>query len=204
MNKQIHRYFLIFKSAAIQLLVLACACLAAKGDDGRTQAFKMTDGTDTVIANVGNDATMSAASGTIVHFSAMGYPDFISALSKADEKKVEGLYGTNEKGLPDNSGRLVFKAFSGQAMPYTVFKGTNGILVYHLKYLAITTAGNDTNGYSAYATKAIAFDNKVETLSQTNVGFKMPEGGQLVIDKGRIKFGDNYISPNYDLSGKVK
>jgi hypothetical protein len=204
MSKQIYRHFLIFKSAAIQFLVLAFACLAAKGDDGRSVAYTMPDGADTLIGHVGNHATMSAGSGTIVHFSAMGYPDFISALSKADEKKVEGLYGINEKGLPENSGRLVFKANPGQAMPYTVFNGTNGTLVYHLTYLAITTAGNDTNGYSAYATRAIAFDNKVETISQTNVGFKMPEGGQLVIDRGRIKIGDNYINPNFDLSGKVK
>ena len=168
----------------------------------------MTDGTDTIIAK-DDRSTMSAGSGTIVHFNANGSPDFIAALSKADEKKVEGFYGINEKGLPENSGRLVFKAAPGQAMLYNVENGTNGFLIYHLTYLAITTAGNDTNGFHAYVTKAIAFDDKVETLWltngwQTNVGFKMPEGGQLVIDKGRIKVGDNYISPDYALSGKVK
>jgi hypothetical protein len=71
-----------------------------------------------------------------------------------------------------------------------------------LKYLELTTVGNETNGYSAYATKAIAFDNKVETLSQTNT-FNLPEQGQLVITNGIIHFGDVYVSPNYDLSGKV-
>jgi maltoporin len=66
--------------------------------------------------------------------------------------------------------------------------------------------GNVAKVYGAYTTKAIAFDNNVETLSggkTTKTTYKLPEGGQLVIDNGKIKIGDNYISPNYDCSGEI-
>jgi hypothetical protein len=148
-------------------------------------------------------ATMSAGAKTIVAFDDYGTPAIISlAITNGQGKEaVQGEYGIDPKGQPQNGGRLIFKPLRG-TMPFTVI-GPTEIYTYHLKYLELTTVKTDADGYRAYATKAIAFDNIAETASKTNIAYTIPDGGQLFITNGMIKFGNNYVIPNYELSGKV-
>jgi hypothetical protein len=140
-----------------------------------------------------------AGAGTIIHYGNSGVPDLIG-FAQGTNWLVQGKYGIDGTG-PENKGRLMFKAHLNEAMPYAVMGKTN-IYMCHLRYLELTTVGDETNGYRAFATKAIAFDNRLESLTQTNT-FKLPEGGQLVVRNGKMKIGDSYISPNYKLSGEV-
>jgi hypothetical protein len=179
------------KSKLTLLAVLACTSLAVAGEKVWYQG-------ETVISS--GAATLSAGAGTIVVFDdkVNGLPAFIG-FAEMPKGTVQGKYGLDDKKKPENKGRIIYK--SAGSIPYSVI-GRKDIYMYHLKYLELTTVGDDTNGYRAYVTKAIAFDNQEETLSKTNT-FILPEGGQLVVDDGRIKIGDNYITPNYDLSGKI-
>jgi hypothetical protein len=146
-------------------------------------------------------AKMSASAGTIINYNAKGTPNFIAF---ADPKgTIQGKYGITMTG-PENKGRLLYKQVTAnEAIPYVVV-GAKDIYTYHLKYLELTTASADSKIFVAYATKAIAFDNRVDTLSkQLDLTFKLPEGGYLVVDRGKLKFGENLINPNYDLTGKI-
>jgi hypothetical protein len=148
----------------------------------------MDNGTDTRIGDVAQtkSAAVYAGSGTVIGFDDAGSPDFIGFIGGGDCRRgtVEGKYGIDGTGQPENKGRLIYK---GGVMTYVVI-GANHVYTYHLKYLALTTVGNHAQGYGAYATKAIAVDN---------------EGGQLVVHNGKIRIGDNYITPTYGLSGKI-
>jgi hypothetical protein len=160
--------------------------------------------TETLISRIQSHGTpvasMYASAKTIVHYDDTGTPDIISFDING---KVQGLYGIDGAGRPANTGRVFFKPI-GTAMPYLV-TGPKGIYTYHLKYLEITTVRDSDKTYRAYATKAIPFDNKVDAASKQPAStFDLPPGGQLVIDHGKIKIGENYISPGYSLSGTVK
>jgi len=148
------------------------------------------------------NAMMSAGAMTIVFFNDYGRPYFLgfAVTNKVGKSVVQGEYGVSQNGQPQNGGRLIFKPQAG-AMAYHVFSSTN-TYIYHLSYLELTTAKTDTNGYTAFVTKAIAFDNKVDIGSGTNIAFKMPKDGNLPIKNGMIEIGDSYIAPNYDLSGR--
>jgi hypothetical protein len=140
-----------------------------------------------------------ANAGTIVNYDSKGTPDFIGFANS--NGIIQGKYGIDGTGQAENKGRLIYKQ-TNKGFPFVVTGQTN-IYKYNLKYLELTTVGNKEQGYRAYAIKAIAFDNKVDTLSEKNITYKMPEGGQLVIDHGKIKIGDNNISPNYNSSGQI-
>ncbi len=126
--------------------------------------------------------TMSAGSGTIINFDHNGAPNFIAFSQGGGCKIVEGKYGIDRTDQPQNKGRLIYR---GQGIPYVVI-GAKKAYTYHLEHLEITTVGNDAQGYGAYATKAV--DN---------------EGRELVINQGKIKIGDDYVTPDYGLSGKI-
>jgi hypothetical protein len=148
---------------------------------------------------------MFAGPGTIVHFDDKGLPAIMTFLIKANNT-VEGEYGIDASGRPNNSGRLIFKqADPSVPMPFVV-NGAKDIYTYHLGYLEVTTAELKLKDYRPYAIKAIAFDNKVEVLGKPSVTYKMPEGGLLPIVNGKIKFGDDYVSPgpDYNLSGEIR
>ena len=191
------RRFPVFR--LVLLAVLASTSFAFQGDKVWYQAettVSMIQGTDgRPVAN------MSASAGTIINYDGSGKPNFIG-FAEAPQGTVQGEYGTAlTGGEPKNKGRIIYKqANPNEAMPYSVI-GEKDIYMYHLKYLEVTTVGKGQS-FGAYATKAVAFDNKVEMLSGATT-YKLPEGGQLDIENGKIKFGDNYISPNYDLSGKL-
>ncbi|MGO9270974.1 MAG: hypothetical protein ACLQOO_12085 [Terriglobia bacterium] len=152
---------------------------------------------------VGGDAsgifTLYAGAGSIVVYDGKrnGVPIFIGF---AVNGRVQGEYGVDGTGRPENKGRVIYR---GGMMPYTV-TGTDNIYTYHLKYLELTTVGDAAHNYRAYATKAIASDNYAEALKGGTITYKLPEGAELIIDNGKIKVGDNYISPNYDLTGEIE
>jgi hypothetical protein len=146
-----------FRRAAVMLVVLACTSLTAQGQyktiwfQGETTVsiFQQKYGIHAVTVK------MVASAGTVLVFDNGGKP---AAIGFAQEPKgiIQAEYGIDETG-PKDKGRLIFKpANTNEAMPYFVI-GEKDIFTYHLKYLELTTSGND---YSAYATKAIAFDNK--------------------------------------------
>ncbi|MGO9610578.1 MAG: hypothetical protein ACLPT4_13150 [Verrucomicrobiia bacterium] len=203
--------------AAVLLVALAWTSLA-QGQASRDLRGETIwyQGEHTVSVLLDNDgqpgATMSVSAGTIITFDSGGQPQFIRfsqvGPNGTEEQRDFGVDGTG----PKNKGRLIYKTTNlNKPIPYMVI-GIGAVYQYHLKYLELTTAGNETNGYNAYATKAIAFDNKVEILTNNmqkvefipTLPYKLPEGGQLAIDNGRIKIGDRYISPTYELKGEVK
>jgi hypothetical protein len=145
--------------------------------------------------------TAYAGAMTIIHFSVEDSPALIgfAQVNKQGKEVVQGEYGVDPNGKPKDEGRLIYE---GEAMPYVV-TGTDGTYTYHLSYLELTTVKDAARGYLAYATKAIASDNKMETLGGGTSTYKLPPGGQLAIDHGKIKIGANYISPNYDCSGTI-
>ncbi|MGO9270975.1 MAG: hypothetical protein ACLQOO_12090 [Terriglobia bacterium] len=155
---------------------------------------------------VGGDAytTLYAGAGSIIVYDAKrnGVPILIGFAANG---LVQGEYGVDGTGRPKNKGRVVYRQTDpSEAMPYVVMDEKDiNIYTYHLKYLELTSVGNDAQCCRAYATKAVAFDNKVEELGKPNITYQLPQGGQLVIVNGKIKIGDNYISPNYDLTGKI-
>lgn len=152
-----------------------------------------------------------AGAGTIVAFDGRGLPGLISfAVPTKDgtDGIIQGKFGIDGTGRPENSGRVIYKqGLPDRAMPYLV-TGAHGIYKYHLKYLELTTVGKGQD-YHAYAVKALAFDNVIETPSKdgkqwpATARFRLSPDGQLAVDNGKIKIGDSLISPNYDLSGKI-
>jgi hypothetical protein len=148
----------------------------------------MTNGTDTVIGEIPEGSgTISAGSGTIIHFSDRGRADFIAYARGGDCGKgsvVDGEYGIDGTGQPENKGRLIIK---GKDIPYGVMGGKDGFHTYHLSYLALTTVEEDKHRFGPYATKATSSDGK-----------------QLVIISGKIQIGDILVSPSsYGLTGDV-
>ncbi len=208
MNKLSHTLFQnhlrSFCLAALPLLFTFNTAYAQSGTaSADLRGAKVWYQTETVITSEPvYNMSLSAGAGTIIFYDSEGAPNFI-AFAQPPNGLVQGEYGIDGTG-PKNKGRLIYRQINPNiAMAYTVFT-RNDIYIYHLKYLELTTAGNDTEGYNTYATKAIAFDNKVFSASkQLNITCKLIEGGQLVISNGKIRFGDNYVSPNYTLSGKI-
>jgi hypothetical protein len=149
-------------------------------------------------------ASMSAGAGTLIVFHDVinGLPIFV-AFAEAPDWKVRGQYGV-DRDKPKNNGRIIYKQIDNAiGIPYLVAT-PEGTRTYYLRYLELTTVGVEGIGYDAYAVKAVAFDNKVEMPSKTTESYAVPEGGQLAIVKGKIKFGEANIKPNYDLSGKLE
>jgi hypothetical protein len=71
-----------------------------------------------------------------------------------------------------------------------------------MKYLELTTVKDVATGfYVAYCTKAAAFDSSITTLTRKHLTHKLTEDGELVISNGKMKSGDVYVIPNYDLTG---
>ena len=186
---------------ALLIVLLALSGLAFQGI-----GEKVLYESETTISQIrGSDgkpvAIMSAGAGTIVAYDGTrnGLPALIGFATKGI---VEGKYGADASG-PQNHGRVIYKQSDpATAVPYSVV-GPKDIYIFHLKYLELTSAVDNKKDYGAYATKAIAFDNKVETLSKQPLTFTLPPGGQLAVPNGKIKIGDYLISPNYDLSGKI-
>jgi hypothetical protein len=147
-------------------------------------------------------AEMSAGSGSTIDFDGPGKPRFIGFSKNGRCEVVEGNYGFDSTGTPENRGRLTYKQSNASvAIPYIV-TGSKDIYEYHLKYLELTTVKEVATGYYvAYCTKAVAFDNSITTLTQKHLTYKLPEDGELVISNGKLKFGDIYVIPNYDLTG---
>jgi len=135
-------------------------------------------------------AFVSAGSGTIVHFSNGGASDFIG-FAQPDEHgqdKVQGLYGVDANGRPQNNGRLIFTQMNSNEPMKFLVRGSKPE-VYNLKRLEITTVCADSKGSRechAFATVAVLFDNT-----------------QLVIESGMIKMGGSLIAPSYLLSGEI-
>lgn len=146
-------------------------------------------------------AVMSAGSGSSIDFDGAGEPRFIGFSKDGRCEVVEGKYGLDSTGKPENRGRLIYKQSSASvAIPYIV-TGSSDIYEYHLKYLELTTVKDVATGsYVAYCTKAVAFDNSITTLTR-KTSYTLPEDGELVISNGRMKIGDVYVVPNYDLTG---
>jgi len=185
---------------ALVLAVLTLAFLAF----GQTY-YHMDNGAETQVSVIrsssGTVAKMSAGSDTILSFDDKGSPNFIGF--SVNGKTVEGEYGIDATGKPKNRGRLIFRQVTPDvAMPYGVV-GPRSINMYHLKYLELTTAGDKAKGFTAYAVKAVVLDNVIETLSAP-LKFTLPQDGQLAIINGKIKMGDDLITPNYDLSGTIE
>jgi len=156
---------------------------------------------ETLITRDAKGREQYAGAGTVVLFDNRGKAIFI-AFARADAQGqgiFQGEYGVDSAGRRLNDGRLIYK---GDPLTYLV-AGPKDIYKYHLKYLELTTAGDEAHGRRAYATKAIAFDNKVEKSAGAPSAYELPEGGRMIIDKGEIKFGENLASPNYDLSGNI-
>lgn len=172
-------------------LVLSTGFVAAQISPGQSVLYKKADGTETRIATVSEaKAFVSAGSGTIVHFSNDGAPDFIG-FAQPDEHgqdKVQGLYGVDANDRPQNNGRLIFTQMnSNEPMQFFVQGSKPG--VYNLKRLEITTVCAGSKGSRechAFATVAVLFDNT-----------------QLVIESGRIKIGGSLIAPSYRFSGEI-
>lgn len=200
------------RRAAVRLVLLALLGLtslavcnryaAARAQDQGLKAWYQAETLFAKDKQGGVDAY--AGAGTFLVFDNKGIPSFIAFASK--NAQGEGIfqkeYGVDDAGRPLNKGRLIYR---GQAMNYAAI-GSNMVYFYHLKYLELTTVGDDASGYRAYAVRAFASDNKLESSNggpSSYSSYKLPEGGELVIDKGQIKFGETCVRPNYDLTGKV-
>ena len=191
---------MLFALGSISLVLYNCFVAAAQQAEqvwyqGETRIGASDDGA----------CLVQAGAGTLVAYDSRGVPSFIgfAELNGKGEAIVQGEYGMDGT-VPKNKGRIIYRQISpDRAMPYLVI-GAKDIRTYHLSYLELTTVSNDGKVFRAYATKATAFDNKVETLSkQPSITYALPEGGQLSVDHGQIKFGDSLVSPNYDLTGKT-
>ena len=136
-----------------------------------------------VIARDPNGVQQIAGAQTIVVYNTKGKPMMIGfqVTNEKGEKVVQGEYGVDRSGNPENGGRLIYKgAISYQVL---IASGTN---TYHLSYLELTTVKDAKYGYRAYAIKAIS-----------------SEGSQLSIVDGKIKFGDILVYPYYSLGGTI-
>jgi hypothetical protein len=190
-------------SRLVLLAVLACSCLAFQATRDLRGGTIVYEAETRILSDPEHGIQMYSGPGTIVHFGDNGLPDFLSFEMKAT-KTVQGEYGIDATGRPKNRGRLLFRPANPDiAMPYVV-NAAKDIYTYHLKYLELTTVQNG-QVYRPYVTKAIAFDNKVEVSGKASTTYKMPEGRQVVIVNGKIKFGDTVVShsKSYNLSGQI-
>jgi hypothetical protein len=189
------RQVLLVVLASMSLALCDCVVLAAQIGEKVLYKSETRFASD---ARHGIDAFAGAR--TIIVFDTGGVPMMVGfAYEERGEDVVQGQYGVDGTGKPKNDGRLIYR---GSAMPYVV-TGAKDICTYHLSYLELTTVKDAEGAYRAYAIKAIASDNKVETLGGGISTYKLPEGRQFVIDHGKIRIGDKYVTPNYDCSGKA-
>lgn len=173
----------------------------AAQDDGQTVTYIGR----TLIARDANGTEEYAGPGTTIHFDSKGVPDLVgfSLLNAQGDRVWEGKYDIDATGQPENSGRLIIQ---GEAMNYVVEglkSNEDHTYTYHLSYLELTTVKDKDapGGYRAFAIKAIASDNKVDSLGEGMLTYDLPVGRQLVTVNGEIKFADSLIIPNYNLSG---
>jgi hypothetical protein len=148
---------------------------------------------------------MSASAGTIIVFDSRinGLPIFI-AFSEAPKWLVQGKYGIDVTGRPENKGRLIYRSDEAP-IPYVV-TGQKDIYSIYFSYLELTTVENSPHGSTrAFAIKAIASNNIVKSLSRGTLEYRLqlPRDNHLDIVNGEIKIEDNYIVPNYDLTGDI-
>lgn len=184
-------------------LTLTSTCLAFQASRDLRGEKVVYEGETLVIRDAQHGINLYAGAKTIVAYDSNGLPEIVSFDING---RVQGAYGVDGNGLPTNKGRLIYKqANPNLALPYQAL-GAKDLYTYHLRSLELTTVQNAAKEYRPYITKAVAFDNKVEVTGKPSITYKIPDGGQLVIVNGKIKFGDVLVSPgsNYDLSGKMQ